>query len=184
MNVLSAAWILVAGLAAAGQRQNGNAVEYHFGDRYVVIAVTELRAFLEIRTYDQDRIIGNVVLGSRYMPPDFEAKDVVLGDDPEFIFRTRDGGTGFAETHFSIYGVLAGHLRRFGDFVVERQAESWPTSEYREDLSGKVSFPAKNKLEYRYHQIITKEGKTQTNSVIQSFLFNEKAGKYERTKRP
>ena len=175
--------ILALGFVAASDHRSGDAVEYHFDHSYALIAVTEMRAFIELRAYEHDAILDSKVLSSRYMPPDFEVKDVLLGDDPEFILRTRDGGTGIGETHVAVYGVVGRHIRRFGDFVVERHAQSWPETEYREELSGKVSFPKKNELVYRYNQVLTRHGKGVTNSVTQLYSFNPKKLKYEQ-KRP
>ncbi|MEI6781073.1 MAG: hypothetical protein WCQ21_09160 [Verrucomicrobiota bacterium] len=179
------AFLLLALSCAAGtQRPIGGAVEYHFDNSYALVAVTELRAFLELRSYERDAVLDNVVLSSRYMPPEFEAKDLVLGEDPEFIVRTRGGGTGIAETHLAVYGIVGQHIRRFGDFVVDRQAQSWPDSDYQEKLSGKVSFPKKGELIHRYTQAVRKKGKTVTKSATERFTFDSKQMQYERAKQP
>ena len=133
--------ILAFAFVARAASQNGSAVEYHFGKSYALVAATDLRIFIELRTYDRDQPMDSVVLSSRYMPPEFEAKDVAFNDGPEFIVRTRDGGTGLAVTHLAVYGIVGQHIQRFGDFVVERQAESWPDFKYEEKLSGNVTFP-------------------------------------------
>jgi hypothetical protein len=179
------ALFLASAVEARGGDSVGSAVEYHFAKSYLVIATTDLRAILELRSYDHDHIIDSVVLLSRYMPPDFEAKDLSFeGDTWQFILRTREGGTGFAETHFAIYAVLGERVRKLGDFVVDREAESWPEPTYKERLSGKVSFPSKSELRYRYTQVITRNGKTTTTSVSKSFSLNPKTMKYEETKKP
>jgi hypothetical protein len=177
-------FLLALGCVASTQRSSGAAVEYHFDNSYALVAVTDLRAFLELRSYEGDAVLDNVVLFSPYMPPDFQAKDVVLGEDLEFIVRTRDGGTGIAETHLAVYGIVGQRIRRFGDFVVDRQAESWPESDYHEKLSGKVSFPKKGELIYRYTQTVRKQGKSVTKSVTERYTFNSKQMVYERVKKP
>lgn len=152
---------------------------------YLLLAATDRSVFLELRSYENDRLLENVVLSSRYTPPEFEAKNLVSDENPQFIVRTRDGGTGFAETHCAIYAIFAGHIRRLGDFVVDRSSQSWPDeSEYTESLSGRVSFPKKGDLVYRYTEVVTKRGKTVTNSIVQSFSFNAKTMKYEKAKKP
>jgi hypothetical protein len=171
--------------AANAHPRYGSAVEYRLDNSsYALVAATDLSVFLELRAIEGDRVIENVVLSSRYMPPEFEAKDLAGDDNVEFIIRTRDGGTGFAETHCAVYGIVGGHIRRLGDFVEDRSAESWPDSEYREKLSGKVSFPKRGELIYRYTRSVTKRGKTTTKSVTERFSFNQKRMEYEQAKKP
>jgi hypothetical protein len=177
--------LLFLAFAANARPRYGSAVQYGIDNSsYALIAVTDRSVFLELRTFEEDRVIENVVLSSRYMPPEFTTRDAAVGESPEFIIRTRDGGTGFAETHCAIYGITRGHIRKLGDFVVARSAESWPTTEYSETLTGKVSFPKKGELIYRYTQSITKQGKTTTTSMTQRFLFNSTQMKYEKAKKP
>jgi len=105
---------------------------------------------------------------------------------PQFIVRTRDGGTGLAETHVALYGVFGQHIRRLGNFVVARSEHSEPAEppQYDEELSGDVSFPKEDELVYRYKQVITQEGKTVTNFVKQFYSFDKTKAKYERTNQP
>jgi len=166
--------------AASAAPRYGNALECHFDKTYALIAATDLRAVLELRAYEGDQVIDSVVLSSRYKPPEFEAKFLVSDDKPQFIIRTRDGGTGIAETHCIIYGVDGDHIRKLGDFVVERSAHSWPDSDYSEKLSGKVSFPRMGMLTYRYKQTVTKKRQTTTKSVTEKFSFNPKRMRYEK----
>jgi hypothetical protein len=175
---------LAVALGARAGDTSGKAVECRFGDTYFLMATTDLRAFMELRSYEKDRILDSVVLDSRYMPPEFAIKDLVAGDSPEFIIRTKNGGTGLSETHLAVYGIVGRTIQRFGDFVIDRQVASWPDSEYREKLSGKVSFPKRNELLYRYTQVLTQNGKTRTNAVTQMFSFDPKKGGYERAKEP
>ncbi|MGA2855163.1 MAG: hypothetical protein ABSE90_13685, partial [Verrucomicrobiota bacterium] len=122
---------------------------------------------------------------SRYMTPEFVAMDAGARG-PEFIVRTRDGGTGLAETHVALYGIIGQHIRRFGDFVVARSAHSGPEEppQYDEEFSGNVSFPKDDELVYRYKQVITQEGKTATNSVTEFYSFDTKKAEYEKTSKP
>src|ERR1043166_629992 len=113
--------ILAVALVAHAENKFGNAVECHFDKTYLLIASTDLRAFLELRSYEKDRVLDSLVLSSRYMPPNFEIKDLVADDGPEFIVQTRDGGSGFAETHMTIYIIAGEHIRKAGDFVIGRQ---------------------------------------------------------------
>lgn len=177
--------LLFLTFAANAHSGYGSAVEYRIDNSsYALIAVTDRSVFLELRASDGDSVIETVVLSSRYMPPEFTTRDAAFGESPEFIIRTRDGGTGFAETHCSIYGFIRGHICKLGDFVVARSAESWPATEYSETLSGKVSFLKKGELIYRYTQSITKHGKKTTVSVTQRFLFNSKKMLYQKVTNP
>jgi hypothetical protein len=160
-------------------------MECHFGDSYALVAATDMRVFLELRAYDQDRVLDSVVLSSRYMPPEFEVMDAGTRG-PEFVLRTRDGGTGFAETHVELYGITGHRIRRFADFVVARSAHSGPEEppRYDEELSGDVSFPKQDELLYRYKQVVTQDGKTTTNSVTELYSFDIKKEGYEKTSKP
>jgi len=173
--------------AANAGAPSGSAVESHFDKTYALIAATDFRVFLELRDYNKDRIIHDVVLDSRYMHPEFEIMDVALDGSPEFIVRTRGGGTGFAETHFAIYCIVGQRICEIGNFVTDRQANWAPDSlgsNDRETLSGKVSFPEKEKLLYQYTQIRTQNGKTVTNVVTQTFAFDPKTTKFDKVKEP
>ena len=99
-------FILLFAVVALAHSQNRNAVEVHFDKNYAMIAATDLRVYIELRSYDKDRLIHNVVRQSRYMAPEFEIKDIALDDSPEFLVRTSDGGTGIAETHLTLYCVV------------------------------------------------------------------------------
>jgi hypothetical protein len=175
----------LVGCATSPDRQNGSAMECHFDDSYALIAATDMRVFLELRSYDHDKVLESIVLSSRYMPPEFEAMDAGTRG-PEFIVRTRDGGTGFAETHVALYGIIGQHIRRLGDFVVARSAHSGPEEppQYDEELSGDVSFPKEDELVYRYKQVLTQDGKTATNSVVEFYSFDTKKAEYEKTSKP
>lgn len=161
----------------------GNAVECPFDKCVLLIASTDLSVYLQTMPYDRGCVLHLVSLSSRYMPPTFEIKDVVGDDSPEFVIQTRDGGTGFAETHTSIYGVLGDHIRKLGDFVVAREADPFPDSSYRERLVGRVTFPKKDQLRYRYTQVVTKKGTTKTNSFDQVLVFDKKQFKYAAQKK-
>jgi hypothetical protein len=169
---------------AASHQRRPDAITYPLGPLYALVAVTDDMAFLELRKCQGDSIIDSVTICSRYMPPDFDLEDVVLGSEDEFLIRTRGGGTGIAETHLEVYGVVGNRIRRFGDFVVDRQAESWPDSDHHEKLSGKVSFPKKGELIYRYTETIRKGGKSVTKSVTERYAFNSKQMEYEPVRKP
>jgi len=169
---------MLAGCATTSR--SGSAVEYHFSDTYALVAATDMRVFIELRSYDHDQVLDSVVLSSRYMPPEFEAMDAGARG-PEFIVRTRGGGTGLAETHVALYGIIGQHIRRFGDFVVARLSQG---PDYEEELSGDVSFPKEGELVYRYKQVVTQDGKTVTNSVTEFYSFDTKKAEYEKTKKP
>jgi hypothetical protein len=176
---------LICTLVGCATSRSGRAVEYHFSDTYALVAATDMRVFLELRSYDHDQVLDSVVLSSRYMPPEFEAMDAGARG-PEFIVRTRDGGTGFAETHVALYGIIGQHIRRFGDFVVARSAHSGPEEppRYDEELSGDVSFPKTDELVYHYKQVLTQDGKTVTNAVTQFYSFDAEKAEYEKAKQP
>lgn len=175
--------VALACLAASHQRRP-DAITYPLGPLYALVAVTDDMAFLELRDYKDNSIIDSVTICSRYMPPEFDLKDVVLGSEDEFLIRTRGGGTGIAETHLAVYGIIDKRIRRFGDFVVDRQAESWPDSDHHEKLSGKVSFPRKGELIYRYTETIRKGGKSTIKSVTERYAFNPKQMEYETVRKP
>lgn len=175
---------LLSALAGCATSRSGSAVEYHFSDTYALVAVTDMRFFLELRSYDQDQVLDSIVLWSPYMPPEFEAMDKGARG-PEFIVRTRDGGTGFGETHVALCGIVGEHIRRFGDFVVARSAQSGPDQPpYEEALLGDVSFRKEDRLVYRYKQVLTQDGKTVTNSVTEYYSFDIKKASYEKTSQP
>lgn len=176
---------LLFALTGCATSRSGSAVEYHFAETYALAAVTDMNIFLELRSYDHDQILDSVVLSSRYMPPEFQARHVGARG-PEFMVWTRDGGTGFAETHVALYGIIGQHIRRFGDFVVARSEHSGPEEppEYHEELSGDVSFPKDDQLVYCYKQVITQDGKTATNSVTEFYSFDRKKAEYEKTSKP
>jgi hypothetical protein len=172
---------LAGALSACAGEGTGRAREWHYqgSNTYLVIAATDLRAFLDLRSYDDDKVAESVVLYSPYMPPEFEAKDVAGDADPEFLVRTRSGGTGLAETHLRIYSVAGSHIRELGDFVVDLQSVSWPEPTRRETLSGKVDFGAKGRLTYAYTQVLTQDGVTVTNTATIGFAFDPKSGRFE-----
>jgi hypothetical protein len=170
------------GVAPAGNNP-GNSVECHFGKCFLLISSTDSSVYLQTMPYDRDRVLHLVSLSSRYMPPTFEIKDVVGDDSPEFVIQTRGGGTGIAETHMSIYGVLGDRIRKLGDFVVAREADPFSDSSYREKLVGWVTFPKKNHLRYRYTQVVTEKGTTKTNSFDQVLAFDKKQFRYAAPKR-
>jgi hypothetical protein len=173
-------------LTANAGDQVGQAMEYHFqgSNTYFVISTTEFRAFLDLRTYETDKVVQSVVLSSRYMPPIFETKDVAGDNGIEFLVRTRDGGTGIAITQLKIYGLINSNIRKLGDFVVELESESWPEPTRKETREGEVTFPEKNRLIYHYTQVIALNGTTVTNKVSESYAFNSKSQKFEKTKSP
>jgi len=171
---------LICTLAGCATSRSGSVVEYHFAESYALVAATDMRVYLELRSYDHDQVLDSVVLLSRYMPPGFETMDA--GDHgPEFIVRTRDRGTGLAETHVAVYGVVGQHIRRFGDFVVACLSEE---PDYEEELSGNVSFPNEDELVYCYKQVVTQDGKTTTNSVTEFYSYDKKKAEYEKTSKP
>jgi hypothetical protein len=104
----------LVGCATSPNGQSGSAVEYHFGDSYLLVAATDRSAFLELRSSDDDHVLDSVVLSSRYMRPEFEAMDVGKRG-PEFVVRTQNGGTGISETHVTLYGIAGERFRRVGD---------------------------------------------------------------------
>jgi hypothetical protein len=176
---------LLCMLGGCATSRSGSAVEYHFSETYALVAATDMTAFLELRSYDHDQVLDSVVLSSPYMPPEFEAMDAGARG-PEFIVRTRHGGTGIAETHVALYGVVGQHIRRFGDFVVARSAHSGPEEppQYEEELSGNVSFPQKDQVVYHYKQVLTQYGRTVTNSVTELYSFDTEKAEYEKTQKP
>lgn len=163
-------------------RQRGGVPLY---DTYALVAATDMKVFIELRSYDHDQVLDSVVLSSRYMPPEFVARDAGARG-PEFIVWTRDGGTGFAETHVEFYGIVGQHIHRFGDFVVARSSHSGPEEppQYDDELSGDVSWPKEDELLYRYKQVRTQDGKTTTNSVTEFYSFDTNKGEYEKAKKP
>ena len=178
--------IAITALISHADDRIGQAMEYHFqgSNTYFVISTTETRAFLDLRTYDADKVVQSVVLSSRYMPAHFEAKDVASDDGLEFLVQTRDGGTGIAETHEKVYGLYNSNIRLLGDFVIEHQSESWPEPTHRQIIKGNVTFPAKNRLNYSYTKVLTENGITTTNIVVEAYIFNNNSGRFEKTKGP
>jgi hypothetical protein len=172
-------------LAGCATSRSGSAVEYHFSDTYALVAATDMKVFLELRSYEHDQVLDSVVLSSRYMPPEFIARDAGARG-PEFILWTRDGGTGFAETHVALYGIIGHRICRFGDFVVARSEHSGPEEppQYEEELSGDVSFPKEDEVVYRYKQVIVQNGKRAATSATNLYTFNAKKSEYEKTKKP
>jgi len=173
-------------LTANADDEAGKAMEYHYegSNCYFVIAATQSRAFLDIRTYDNDKVVQSVVLSSRYMPAYFEARDVAADDGMEFLVWTRDGGTGIAETHLKIYGVIEDNIRKMGDFVVDHHSESWPEPTEEQTIKGEVTFPARDQLVYNYTRVITHDGSTVTNVVSETYAFNSRVNKFKRTTSP
>ena len=157
------------------------ALEYHFGnDAYFLIASTDHRVFLELRSYADDRILTNIVLWSRYMVPRFEPKDVALDDKDEFLVWTRGGGTGISETHLTVYALNGTEILELGDFVTDRtEWPSRPESTYQEELSGHVTFPKKDELAYGYHRVVTQDGTATVSNVVQRYVVNPKTMRYE-----
>ena len=160
-------------------------MEYHFADTYALVAATDMRVFIELRSYDHDRVLDSVVLSSRYMPPECQARDAGARG-PEFIVQTRDGGTGFAETHVALYGVVGQHIRRLGDFVVARSEHSGleESARYDEELSGSVSFRGNDELVYRYKQVLTQDGNAAAKSVVEVYSFDTETLEYAKTGNP
>jgi hypothetical protein len=136
---------------------------------------------IELRSYSGDRLLDDVVLMSRYMPPEYEVDDLVLDETPEVIVRTRGGGTGVKETHLQVFGFVADRIVRFADFIVDREIIAEGNEERR---SGSVSFPEKNKAIYQYTESLIRDGKRTTMKATQTFDFDSNRRTYERTKEP
>jgi hypothetical protein len=139
---------------------------------YVVIAATDTHVFLELRSDEHDQLIQDVVLDSLVYSPEYQAKDVVLDDNWEYLVRVAEGGTGLHEWHLKVYGVIDKQIRQLGDFVTERKLAYTPASLRGETLKGVVTFPRKNEIVYRYTQVVRQGGQTVTNSVCQKSLFD------------
>src|SRR5512139_3027170 len=106
LRTLALTLFVTLGFRGVASDTSGNAVECHFDKCVLLIASTDLNVYLQTMPYGRDRVLHLVSLSSRYMLPTFEIRDVVGDDSPEFVIQTRDGGTGFAETHTSLYGVV------------------------------------------------------------------------------
>jgi len=164
-------------LTANADERTGQAMEYHCqGSNYLVIATTDSHAFLDLRACDDDKVVQSVALLSRYMPPEFEVRDIVADDELEFLVRIRGGGTGIAETHLIIYRIIKNKITELGNFVVEHESD---LAGSEETIKGDVTFPEKNQVVYRYTQVVKEDGKTNTNKAIKTFVFNSKSGKLE-----
>jgi hypothetical protein len=105
----------------------------------------------------------------------------VLDEGLEFIVQTRGGGTGFAETRLTIYGLFRDHIRKLGEFALDSRSEE-PGREVL--ISGRVSFPRKSKLLYQYTREISENGKTVKKKSTTSFSFNAKEMRYEEDRQP
>jgi hypothetical protein len=173
--------LLVAGFAHAGE-SSGSASDFGVGpNTYCVVAATPYRLILELRRYSDDQLLHDVVLMSRYMVPEYNIDDVVLDDAFEIIVRTRGGGTGIAETHLEVFGIVADKIVQFGDFVIDRK---FIHLGYQEKRSGTVSFPEKNRLIYQYSDSTVRDGKTASKDVTETYTFDSKTMRYKSTKDP
>jgi len=182
-------WLVMIFATIYAYGESGNASEHHFqgSNAYFVITTTDIRAFLDLRSYENDRVVQSVVMYSPLSPPSYETTNVVVDDDVKFqclVFATDAFGTGFYEKHLKIYGIIRNNIRKLGDFIVDAQY-SWPTDDPKDKtIKGEVSFPEMNRINYLTTQVITQNGKANTNRTTETYFLNHQSKKFEKTKSP
>ena len=161
----------------------GQAWEYHFqgSNSYTVVFTTQIRAYLELRTYE-GKVLESLDFYSPHREPDFDVKDVVGDDKLELLIRTAAGGTGIGRTSLSIFMIADGHFQQVGRFVLDETAASWPETNWCHTVKSTVSFPKKDQVSYRSMEVETKDGITRTNTVAETFEFDSATLTLRKTK--
>jgi hypothetical protein len=168
------AFFLMLPLLAFADGYYGQAQEYHFqgSNSYAVVFTTQVRAYVELRTYD-GKVLESLDIYSPYMKPTFEVKDVVGDDRLEFLLITRSGGTGLASTSLHIITIANDHLIDVGRFIQDEHAASWPKTNWSHTVQGSVDFPKKDQVIYRSSEVVTQDGVSRTNVVVEVYQFDQ-----------
>ncbi len=151
----------------------GQAWEYHFqgSNTYAAVFTTQIRAYLELRTYD-GKVMESLDFYSPYERPEFDVKDVVGDDRLEFLLRTSAGGTGIGQMALTIFTIGNEHLHQVGRFVLDETAASWPETNWCHTIKASLDFPKKDQAVYRSTEVETKDGITRTNTVSEAYKFD------------
>lgn len=154
-------------------------------DRYVlVVSESHLRRlFIQLRSHEDDRLLDEVVLISRYMEPAYKEADVINiegetePNEKELVVETRGGGTGIATTTLDIFAFIEDRIVNIGSFVIDHYLTARPLKNYTEKIKGEIRFIATNKLEYEFKKEIEENGKRSVIKRIEKYVFDAKLKK-------
>jgi hypothetical protein len=156
-------------------------VNYYYDlNRYVLIARYEPRLFIELRSFENDKIIDDMVISSRYGTPTFSFKDVILDDNEEMIITSAGGGTGLYVNQLMIVAIIDDKLVNVGEFNLRYEGGAF---NYSEKTIGTVQFTKKNELIYSYKKNVDDDGKKSFEKKADRYIFNVDKNKFEKIKK-
>lgn len=93
---------------------------YSYGEMYVLIVPCDTsELFIDLRQAADDRVLDTKRILSRYMPPEYEMRDVTGDGIDEILVYTKGGGSGVTTCDLIIYTVDDEKLIKAGVFEVE-----------------------------------------------------------------
>jgi|GEM_PF-6566408 len=145
--------------------------------RYVLVVPHFQRIFIQLRSWEDDTLLDEVVLGSKYMQATHEDRDVILDTQKELVVKRRYGGTGFTETILEILAFIDDRIVNIGSFIIDHGSIG-PGNGGSIKIEGRIRFTAINKLEYEFQKEIEENGKRSVISEREKYIFDTKLKKF------